>query len=296
MVMLRSARLPLLVAVAGALAVPAAASAADSAADCRLQAPRASVDHPIAGTNLTARDPYGGRLTRNRLFFDFSVRGAAADLAGVAKVQWSLDGTVVREDPTLPFQWKGVSGASTRIPAGDHQITVTVVPKSGAPASTQFALTATDCQNAEFTTEVAARRGPASFAWASAFEGAKGEPLTSVGATATRNVAVTLPRALRGRAIGTLTLLGSGSRPEGKSYTLKGSTTALSRGKLRVRLVPGAKGFLKVTGLPAGTQGAAVRLKSGIVRLRSPKASFRVGGTLTAASGSVRLEGGGRYF
>ncbi len=267
--------------IAGALALPAAASAAD----CQLQAPRAAVDHPIAGTKLVARDPYGGLLPRNRLFFDFSVRGNAA---GVAKVTWALDGKVVREDPKAPYEWKGLSGSSTRMPLGDHTITVTVVPSSGTPASTDFALTATDCQPATFNAEVAQRRGPATLSWASAFE-ATGEPLTGVAVTATKNVSAAIPASLRGRAIGTLQL---GT----KSYTLKGATTALSRGKLKVSFTPGAKRFLKVSGLPARTQGVTVRLKPGLLQLRSPTKSFQLSGSLTAASGGVSgLLTGGTY-
>lgn len=278
-------RLPLLAVAAGALALPAGASAAETPTDCRLTAPRAAVEHAIPGTKLVARDPYGGLLPRNRLFFDFSVRG---DAAGVAKVQWALDGKVVREDPTAPYEWKGLSGSSRRMPVGDHQITVTVVPTTGAPASTAFALTATDCQPASFNAEVAARRGPATLVWDSSFE-SDGESITGVAATVAKNVAVAIPAALRGRAIGTLQV---GS----KSYTLKGASTALKRGTLKVSLVPGAKTFLKVSGLPAGTQGVTVKLKSGILKLRSPRQSFRLSGSLSAASGTVSgLLTGGTY-
>jgi hypothetical protein len=266
-------RLPLLVIAAGALALPAGASAAD----CQLQAPRAGIDHPIAGTKLVARDPYGGLLPRNRLFFDFSARG---DAAGVAKVQWSLDGKVVREDPKAPYEWKGLSGSSTRMPLGDHTITVTVVPTSGTPASTDFALTATDCQPATFNAEVAQRRGPATLAWASAFESSKGEPLTGVAAKSTKNVVASLPSSLRGRAIGTL-------RIGYKSYTLKGASTALSHGKLKVSFAPGAKTFLKVSGLPANAQNVTIKLKSGVLKLSAPTKSYRLSGSLTAASGTV---------
>ena len=278
----RMVRLPLIAVAAGALALPAAASAAD----CQLQAPRAAVEHAIPGTQLVARDPYGGLLPRNRLFFDFSVRG---DAAGVAKVQWSLDGKVVREDPTAPYEWKGLSGSSKRMPAGDHTITVTVVPSTGTPASTDFALTASDCQPATFNAEVASRRGPATLAWASAFESSDGEPLSAVSATATKNVAAALPASLRGRAIGTL-------RVGSKRYTLKGAGVALSRGKLKVSLTPGAKRFLKVSGLPAGAQSVTVSFKPGILQLRSPRQSYRLSGSLTAASGTVSgLLTGGTY-
>jgi hypothetical protein len=274
-------RLPLLAIAAGALALPAAASAAD----CQLQAPRAAVEHPIAGTKLVARDPYGGLLPRNRLFFDFSVRG---DATGVAKVTWAMDGKVVREDPKAPFEWKGLSGSSTRMPLGDHTITVTVVPASGTPASTDFALSATNCQPATFNAEVAKQRGPATLVWASAFE-SSGEPLTGVAATATKNMTAALPASLRGRAIGTLQI---GS----KSYTLKGAKTALSRGKLKVSFAPGAKRFLKVSGLPAKAQRVTVKLKPGLLKLTSPTESYRLSGSLTAASGTVSgLLTGGTY-
>jgi hypothetical protein len=279
----RLAKLPIFVAAAAALALPSVASAAD----CHLQGPRPEADHPIPGTGLVARDPYGGLLTRNRLFFDFSVRGDAAALAGVAKVQWALDGTVVREDPKAPFEWKGLSGSSKRMPVGDHTVTVTVTPTSGAPASTQFALTATDCQNATFFPEVPARRGPASLDFGSAFEG-EGDPLTGVSAIATKNVVASLPSSLRGRAIGSI-------RIAKKTYALKGGRTALSRGKLKVSLTPGARTFLRVTGLPAGTQDVHVSFKAGVLRLRSPRLSYRVTGALTAGTRTVRLEAGGRY-
>ncbi|MES1193881.1 MAG: hypothetical protein ABUM26_06110, partial [Solirubrobacterales bacterium] len=204
------------------------------------------------------------------------------------KVTWAMDGKVVREDPRAPFEWKGLSGSSTRMPVGDHTITVTVVPTSGTPASTDFALTATDCQPATFNAEVAKLRGPASLVWASAFE-SSGEPLTGVAATATKNVTASLPPSLRGRAIGTLQI---GS----KSYTLKGAKTALSRGKLKVSFAPGAKRFLKVSGLPAKTQQVTVKLKPGVLKLTSPTKSFRLSGALTAASGTVSgLLTGGTY-
>ena len=213
-------RLPITLALAaGALALPGAASAAT---DCPLQAPLPAAEHAIPGTNLTARDPYGGRLSRNRLFFDLSVRGPAADLANAAKVTWTMDGVVVREDPTAPFEWKGVSGSSKRMPAGDHTVVVTVTPKAGDPASVTFPPTATDCQNVDFGAEVPKKTGPATLSWASAFESDNGEPLRSVAAIGTANVTATLPGRLRGRKVGTL-------RVGRKTYTLKGGARLLDK-------------------------------------------------------------------
>src|SRR3954471_5186108 len=115
------------------------------AAACPLFATGAAQEHPIAlpgAGALTARDPYGGVLARNRLFFDFSLRG---DVAQVQKAEWALDDTVVRTDDKAPFEWKGLSGSDKRMPAGAHRITVTAYTAAGQ-ASTQFALTATNCQ------------------------------------------------------------------------------------------------------------------------------------------------------
>lgn len=287
-------RLSLAAAAVAALALPSAASAADVPSDCPLWAPRAQVEHAIPGTHLVARDPYGGLLARNRLFFSFSVRGSAADLANVASASWALDGKVVRTDPTLPFQWSGQSGSSKRMPAGDHTITVTVTPKGGgAPATTSFALTATDCQNAGFFPEVRKTRGVSRYAFESAVERGGGVDLDGVAVTATKNVKASLPRALRGRKIGTITI--GGDSGKGKTYTLKGGLTALSRGKLRVNFAPGRKRFLHVTGLPAGTKNVTIELVSGVTALASHGGAYRVTGTLTADGKSVQVVGGGSY-
>jgi hypothetical protein len=292
--MISSPRLPhllVLAATAGAVALPSAASAATTPApDCALTGVPAAKSYVIPDTGLTARDPYAGRLARNRLFFDFSVRGTDQDKAEVAKISWALDGKVVREDPTAPFQWSGLSG-STKMPAGDHTITVTASLKDGGTSSVDFPLTATDCQPVTFGAEVPKTAAPARFDWDAAFENFDGEPLRGVSATATQNIAAALPARLRGGRIGTLSI--AGAHP--KSYALRGAATALAKGALKVRLVPGAKTFLKITGLPAGTQSVHVKLVPGVVALRNNKGAFRVTGGFTAASGSVTAVAGGRY-
>ena len=113
-----------------------------------------ATEHPLTlrdGSKVAARDPYRGLLARNRLFFDFSLSkpGRGGTPAGVAQVTWALDGKLVRTDAKPPFEWKGLSGSDRRMPAGEHQITVSVTPTGGGAAvSTTFALTATDCQPA----------------------------------------------------------------------------------------------------------------------------------------------------
>src|SRR4051794_27935303 len=116
-----------------------------AAGACHLFAGGPAQEHPIKlpdGATAVARDPYGATLARNRLFFDFSLHGAA-----VQKAEWALDGKVVRTDDRTPFEWKGLSGSDKRMPAGDHTITVTAFSAAGQ-ASTRFKLTATDCQPA----------------------------------------------------------------------------------------------------------------------------------------------------
>lgn len=293
-----STRLPSLgLAAAFAAALPAAASAAPvpPPADCPLWAPRAQVEHAIPGTALTARDPYGGLLARNRLFFSFSVRGSRADLANVASASWALDGVVKRTDTTAPFQWSAQSGSSKRMPAGDHTITVTVTPKGGgAPTSTSFALTATDCQPAGFFPEVPKARGASSFTFQSAIERGGGPDLDRVGVTASSNVKASIPRALRGRRVGTLVLSGDSGQPT-RTYTLKGGATLLKRGHLTVRLAAGSRRFLTVTGLPAGVTIASVHLVSGLTALRAPSTPYRVTGTVYAGAAHASVTGGGSY-
>jgi hypothetical protein len=260
--------------VAAAL-VPGVTSAAGlQPPDCPLLAPRKAVDHPLTlpdGTKVVARDPYGGLLSRNRLFFDFSVRRPVAGGApgGVAEVTWALDGTVVRTDPKPPYEWKGVSGSNRRMPVGDHQITVSVAPVGGGtPATTTFAITATDCQPATAFASIDESLGGGSHPVggsqldaSSSFESADGPTMTSVAFSGT-GFATRVPRSSRGRDAGTLTVSG-GERGAGKSYRLhvpRSGATLLRRGGLRVVLHPGAKRFLTVTGLPAGIHSASVRL------------------------------------
>src|SRR6059058_4137412 len=140
-----------------ALALPAAAHAATpQPPNCPLYLAGPAKEYPIAlpgGGTVSARDPGGGILPRTSLFFDYSVRGASADLAKVQKVEWAMDGTTVRSDPKAPFEWKGLSGSEKRMPPGDHTIQVTAFTAAGQ-ASRQFALGATDCQPASAVVEL----------------------------------------------------------------------------------------------------------------------------------------------
>jgi hypothetical protein len=259
--------------VLAAVAPAGAAAASPQPPDCPLYAPRDSVEHPLTlpdGSKVVARDPYGGQLARNRLFFDFSLSkpGRGGTPAGVAQVTWALDGKVVRTDPKPPFEWKGVSGSDRRMPAGDHQITVAVTPAGGGAAvSTTFALTATDCQPAsanafvdeDIRTSQSRTHGSVLYA-SSAFEGGEGPTMSSF-AFLGQGVSAHIPAAARGRAAGTLHLDVGGRA--GRTYTLRvprTGSTLLRRNALRVVLHPGARRFLTVIGLPAGVREATMQL------------------------------------
>jgi hypothetical protein len=274
--------------------------------NCPLYAPHGAAEHPLTlpdGSKVVARDPYGGLLARNRLFFDFAVGkpGRGGTPAGVAQVTWALDGKVVRTDPKPPFEWKGVSGSDRRMPAGDHQITVAVTPTGGgAPVSTTFALTATDCQPAsanafvdeDIRTPHASTHGSVLYA-SSAFEGGEGPTLRSV-AFLGDGVAARIPAAARGLVAGKL--------QAGRTYTLRvprTGTTLLARGPLRVVLHPGARRLLTVSGLPAGVREATLQLvgRGGGRLLRAYRTSARSCHYSTAAiigdsgGASVRVAG-----
>jgi hypothetical protein len=253
--------------------LPASASAAGpQPPDCPLMGPRKAIDHPLTlpdGTKVVARDPYGGLLSRNRLFFDFSVRrpGGLGAPGGVAEVTWALDGKVVRTDPKPPYEWKGLSGSDRRMPVGDHQIAVSVAPVGGGVAvSTAFALTATDCQPATAFASIdeslgggAHPVGGSQLDASSSFESSEGPTMTAV-AFAGTGFATRLPRSSRGHAAGTLTLTSGGADREYRLRAPRSGTTLLRRGAIRVRLHPGSRRFLTVSGLPAGTREISVRL------------------------------------
>src|SRR5437763_12179567 len=112
-----------------------------------------------------------------------------------------MDGTAVRSAPRAPCEWKGSSGSRTRMPAGDHTIRVTVFTAAG-PASTEFAIGATDCQPATAQAFLPQRPGTGSVLLGgfSSFEGPVTAPLLDhVAFTGNGNVAAALPASVRGR-------------------------------------------------------------------------------------------------
>lgn len=292
----RSSRL-VTAALAAALAAPASASAsASQPPDCPLYAQGPALEHSIPGTHLLARDPYGGIIARNRLFFSFGVVGAKAELTTVARAEWALDGVTKRVDDRAPFQWKALSHSSKNMPAGEHVLRVTVVGMDGSVHQVEFPISATDCQPATFmATAPGPKRGAAHFSFGSAFE-STGRPLDALSVTATSNLRASLPRAARGARAGTLRLTTSGS--PARTYTLRvrrSGATLLRRGMLHVVLHPGRARMLDVTGLPGGTQNVELSLSRRLVSLRSPCSPYRATGTLRAGSQDARVTSGGSY-
>lgn len=314
-----SARIPLIAALAVMAAIPTANAAAANpqpAACPLLQAgtPREyTIDLPTG--HVVARDPYGAVLPRTSLFFDFTVHAPGGGRpSGVASVTWALDGVLKRTDPTAPFEWKGVSGGS-RMPAGNHRITVAVTPTGGgAPVSKTFSLNATDCPPAlafnEIGTIFGAKRAPGSSLYATSASNSATGPTFGSAEFFGSGVTAVLPAAARGRVAGTLSyspgnvIVRRGNvASKAHNVTLRvprtGSKLA-SSGKLRVTLHPGARGFLSVTGLPSGTREIQVRLvnpnRVGLLRTRRTahnRCSYSSTVRLSGTSGAITVSGGG---
>src|SRR5689334_5039070 len=86
----------LTLAAALLLAVPPASPAAvPQAPDCTLLSHGDRREYPIPGTQLVAVDPYAGVYSRSQ-GYSFSVSGPAEARAAVARVEWRMDGVLVR--------------------------------------------------------------------------------------------------------------------------------------------------------------------------------------------------------
>jgi hypothetical protein len=226
-------RLPIAL-LATLLALPAAAHAAPAPAPCAaLVAPHAAIELPVQvapGLTVRVRDPYGGLIARNRLFVAFSVRYAKpADRARVAAVTWTLDGAAPRRDEGGRDQ---LLAPSKMFAPGVHVIGVRIAPAGGgAPVEAELQVTATDCQLASLSPNLAP---PGTM---TLDVGSGGPPLRAIELVPARG-RFAVPR---GGRLGTVTI-------HGRSRTLRAS--ALDR---RHRT-------LRIAGLPAGTTSVPVRL------------------------------------
>jgi archaellum component FlaG (FlaF/FlaG flagellin family) len=263
------------VAGLGGTATAGTAPPAGAAGCGALLAPQAAVLTPftVSGQTVQLRDPYGGQVSRNRLFVSFGLQyPTPAARAAVSSVAWQVDGVAFPATGTGPA--RQLNFGSMSLSAGPHTITAVVTPADGTAAvQAQTTVTATDCQAAAVFPDMVNGKAkqPASIQVSGG-----GPALTSVtlGATGLR---AALPASLAGRKVGTLQLFsvdtGDVSETASNSYTLKaparaggGSATLLSRGGLTVRLKPGTSGSLvTVSGLPSSAQAITITTKTGVL-------------------------------
>jgi hypothetical protein len=257
----KARRLPI-VALAALLALPAAASAATppNAPCARIVAPKAPIELPVRvapGLDVRVRDPYGGLIARNRLFVAFSIRYArSADRARVAAVTWTVDGQRPRRDEGGRDQ---LLAPSTMYAAGAHVIGVRIAPAGGgAPVEAELQVTATDCQLASLSPNLAA----------------PGAMTLDVGSGGPALRAIELVPA-RGRfAVPRGGVLGS--------VRIGGRTRPLRAGVLDAR-----RRTLRIGGLPADTASVRVRLGRGV----APGSACAMRATLEGGAGPpVRVQ------
>jgi hypothetical protein len=234
----KACRLPLAL-LAALLALPAAAPAAPApnATCAAIVAARAPIQLPVRvapGLTVLVRDPYGGLIARNRLFVAFSIRyERPADRARVAAVTWTLDGQPPRRDEGGRDQ---LLAPSKMYAPGRHVIGVRITPAGGgAPVEAELQVTATDCQLATISPNLAAP-GAMTLDVASG-----GPPLRAIELVPARG-RFAVPRGAR---LGTATI-------GGRTRTLRAS--ALDR---RHRT-------LRIARLPAGTGNVRVRFAHGV--------------------------------
>jgi hypothetical protein len=271
------------------------------AGDCSsLITPSRAIEHAFklpGGQRAVLRDPYGGLVFRNRLFVQFSVKsGDSAQRSRlIDHVEWRLDGdaTALGRNGGGPY---ALRIPSTRLAAGEHSLTAHVALRDGSAVDKTTDLRVSDCQPVTFFGDVLGHRG------ATLSVGSGGPSLRGVGFTAVRGVRVTIPRAARGRTVGTLSFF-DGTFPyraqAPKALTLRAPRRGgvlLRRGSMTVTFRPGRRDFLLVTGLPANTRGVRLLLKRRVVRASRPcpvRTTVRAT-VLGADGGAAALDSGSR--
>jgi hypothetical protein len=224
--------------------------------------PAPPIEHAFklpGGRRAVLRDPYGGVVSRNRLFVQFTVKSARRDQL-VDHVEWRLDGAAIAGNRGGRYS---LLLQSTKLQAGAHSLTAHVAARDGSTVDKSIDLNVTDCQKATFGAELRDRRG------AELSVGSGGPALRSLGFTAVRGVRTRLPR---GRVVGSLAFV-DGTLPfraqAPKPLTLRAPRRGgvlLRQGSLKVTARPAKRDFLIVTGLPAKTTGVRIRLR-GVVRM-----------------------------
>lgn len=237
-----------------AVAAPAPAVLAPSAPCGALVAQRPAIEVPVRvapGLTVRVRDPYGGVIARNRLFVAFSIRyERPADRARVASVAWTLDGQPPRRDEGGRDQ---LLAPSKMYAPGRHVIGVRITPAGGgAPVEAELQVTATDCQLATLSPNLAAP-GAMTLDVASG-----GPPLRAIELVPARG-RFAVPRS---GLLGTATI-GGRARP------------------LRASALDRRRRTLRIASLPAGTASVRVRFARGV----APGSACAMRATLEGGAG-----------
>lgn len=239
--------------------------------------PARTVALSVAGQTVQLRDPYGGQVSRNRLFVSFGLRYPTdAARAAVGSVQWLVDGAPPTRNASS--RKDQLSFPSTRLTPGPHTIAAVVTPAAGgAPVQAQIAVVATDCQLASVFPNVVNGKTiqPVSLAISGG-----GPPLEAVTVSA-RGLRATIPPSLSGRKVGTLRLSsvdGPDIDETRRTYTLRapqriaGTTiTLLRRGAVVVRLRRAGSGrLLSIRGLPSIAQAVTITAVRRVISVTKP--------------------------
>jgi hypothetical protein len=247
----------------------------------------------VSGQTVQLRDPYGGQVSRNRLFVSFGLSyPTAAARAAVQSVAWQVDGEPFPANGSGPTRYLNFS--SLRLSVGPHVVTAIVTPADGSAAvEAQTTVTATDCQAATIFPDLSngKTRQPATIQIAGG-----GPTMTSVMLSAT-GLRAAVPASLAGRKVGTLKLSsidGPDINATLKTYTLRApaklgarSLTLLSQAGLTARLRPGTTGVLiTLNGLPETTQAITITTRTGVLSVAKPCPLPTLGARLTSLTGS----------
>jgi hypothetical protein len=226
------------------------------------------------------RDPYGGLVSRNGLFVQFTVKGPQRDQL-VDHVEWRLDGAAIAGNRGGAYS---LLLQSRKLQAGAHSLTAHVVLRDGSAVDKSSDLNVTDCQKAFFFSGVLGRRS------ASLSVGSGGPALRSLGFTVAKGVRARLPR---GRVVGSLTFF-DGTLPyrtqAPEPLTLRAPRRGgvlLRQGSLKVTARPGRRDFLIVTGLPANTSDVRIQLRGVLRASHTCPTHATVRATLVPAGGGA---------
>jgi hypothetical protein len=239
------------------------------------------------------RDPYGGQVSRNRLFIAFGLRYPTAQArSAVQSVQWQVDGTAFPATGNGPD--RQLNFGSLRLAVGPHVVTAIVTPADGsATVQAQTTVTATDCQAASVFPDMVngKTKQPATI------QISGGGPALSSVALSGSGLRAAIPSSLAGRKVGTLKLssVDSGaidatlrtSTLTAPARSAGGVSTLLRQRGVTVRLRPGTSGtLLTVSGLPSTAQAVTLITKTGVLSVTKacPLPTLRV--RLTGGSGA----------